>query len=131
MLNVFKPKDFKMLKTTFLSNFLESCKTKLSCCRGTPQENIEAKLLDVVSYINYYFDKNKSQRLLHITETSLQLWSRQTSTLMGNLSFHAKNTDFELHYQGIDATKTNLGTFNPFKPSNRIASTIVNLLSGL
>ena len=121
-----------MPKNTFLSNLLETCKTTLlGCCRGTPLENLEAKLPDIVSYVNYFFTKNSTLKLVHMSATDLQLWSRQTGTKLGVITFYLKELAFELHYTPVGAEKIVLGSFNPMKPSNRIAPILVKLLSDL
>ena len=120
-----------MLKISFLSNLIETCKEIMGCCRGTPLENLDSKLLDIVSYINYYFGKGDSSKLLIVTETGLQLWSKQTGKLVGNISFHANNREFEIHYTSVGGSKKTLGSFDPFKPSSKIAPIVVNLLSDI
>ena len=120
-----------MLKSTFLFKLLETCKTMVGCCRGTPLENLEAKLPDIVSYINYYFSKHNIPKLINMSDTDLQLWSRQTAAKLGIITFYSKELEFELHYTPVGAEKLVLGSFNPMKPRNRIAPILVKLLLDL
>lgn len=120
-----------MLKNTFLFKLLETCKITLGCCRGTPLENLDAKLPDIVSYVNYYFIKNNAQKILHISDIDLQLWSKQTGKKLGIITFYLKNQEFELQYTAMDSEKIVLCSFNPMKPSNRIAPILVKSLSDL
>lgn len=120
-----------MLKNTFLSKLVKTCKTTLGCCRGTPLENLDAKLPDIVSYVNYYFIKNNTQKILHISDVDLQLWSKQTTKKLGVITFHLKDQEYELHYTPTDLEKRVLCSINPMKPSNRIAPILVKSLSDL
>lgn len=115
-----------MLKSILITKIIN----KITCCRGTPKEYFEAKLLDIISYINRNL-RNKDI-MLHITDSSdIELWSKTASSKLGNLNFSVKDDYVSLTVEFIGGRKFLLGSFDPKTSSKSIADLFTPHLSTL
>lgn len=114
-----------MLGRVFISNILKNCKSLLSCCRGTPQDMLEAKLPDIISLSNYLFGESSIPLLISFTDSGLEVFSRETYNLRGILFFVQAKDNFSVLYSPIDRISVKICDINPNKSSKSIAYTLV------
>jgi hypothetical protein len=77
----------------------------LSCCRATPSDYFDSKLLDIEAYINYKLGSLGCLKLVLLQESFpiFDVFDRNTSTKVGKLSFleTALPTTYEAVYSPL------------------------------
>lgn len=103
------------------------------CCRGTPQEIYEAKLLDILSFSNMKLAEASSDRLIHMVSYSeIQVFSKSSGSKVGQLVFQeCTSSGSYLVYYAQEHTHKLACIINVYKSSKKIGFTIAESLAHL